>query len=64
MQKLSKTLAALLGLSIVLLGWAIMELMRARENATIAMQQVEMANQRIDSIVEQIHAQDQTSAQT
>ena len=56
MQKLSKTLAALLGLSILLLGWTLFELMKAKDNASIAMQQAELANQRIDGIVEKMYS--------
>lgn len=64
MQKLSKALAALLGLSLLLLGWATFELMRAKDYSNIAMQQAEMANQRIDSIVEKMYAGEEAQAQS
>lgn len=56
MQGLSKTLSILLGVSLLALGWAAFELVKSKNNANLAMQQAELANQRIDSLVEKLYS--------
>lgn len=64
MQSLSKTLSVLLGIAILLLGWSVFELTKAKRAANLAMDQAEMANQRIDRIVEKMLTEQLETATT
>lgn len=62
MQGLSKTLSLLLGVSLLALGWAVFEIVKAKSDTNLAMQQAELANQRIDSLVEKMYSEGSESA--
>ena len=54
-RAVSKTLACALGIMVIVLIWAGYALVKAEHQAVLAMEQAELANQRIDHLVEKIY---------